>query len=154
LSNPFESAVLPAADTDWVAQARPGPVLGLCAFTIAIAGLTGALIYPQLWVFDAHLRGFFENALPILISLTGLAMIPLGGVVSSGRLWAAVLTVPATGLLTLMGLTWLVYTLLGGTFAPIYVVLVLVSGVGVGCSVIAVGSSMRVHRARQALLSD
>ncbi len=154
MSNPFESAVSDSADTDWVAQARPGPILGVCAFVIAIAGLTGALVFPQLWVFDAHLRGIFENALPALISLAGFLTIPLGGMVASGRLWAAILTVPATGFLTLTGLIWLVYTLVGGAFTPIYFVLVMAGGLSIVCSVIAVGLSMRVHQARQALLAD
>ncbi len=154
MSNPFESTVSDSSDIDWVSQARPGPILGVCAFVIAVAGLTAALVFPQLWMFGAYLRGFFENGFPALISLAGLLTIPLGGMVASGRLWAAVLTVPATGFLTLSGLIWLVYTLVGGAFTPIYFVLVVAGGMGIVCSVIAVGLSMKVHQARQALLAD
>ena len=76
------------------------------------------------------------------------------GLVAGGRLWAAVLTVPATAMLTFSGLIWLVYTVLGGGLTPLYFILVGLGGASVVSSVIAVGLSARVHRARQALLSD
>lgn len=154
MSNPFESSVSDSQDVDWVSQARPGPILGICAFVIAATGLTAASVYPQLWVFGAHLFGVFENVMPVLISLVGLVTIPLGGMVASGRLWAAILTVPATGFLTLGGLLWLIYTLVGGGLSPVNLVLVFGGGVAMVCSIIAVGLSMKVHQARQALLAD
>lgn len=154
MSNQFERSVSDSGDVDWSSQARPGPILGICAFIIAVAGLTGSLVFPQLWMFGAHLRGIFEHVVPVLISMCGLVAIPLGARVASGRLWAAILTVPAMSLLTVLGLTWTIYSMVRGGFTPLYLVLLMASGMGVVCSVIAVGLSMTVHQARRALLAD
>jgi len=153
MSGPWESATGGQMDEDLVAQARPGIVLGLCAFALVGTGLTAAIVWPQLWMFGFRAWGFFQTVMPPIISLLGLVLIPVGASVASGRLWAALAAVPVSVLTLLFGGIWTIYCTVNGLFTPLYLVLVGLGSLGTAASMVALALSVRVDRARKALLN-
>ena len=154
MSEPWDAATGGADERDWVAEARPGIVLGLCAFAIAVAGLTGFAVWPQMWFFGFVPRGFFQTVWPPLVTLLGLLSIPVGASIAGGRMWAAVSAAPLMLLLTITSGVWVIYCTVNLVFSPMYLWLMMITPAGLIASVVGLALSVRVDRARKALLAD
>lgn len=155
MTTPWEAGEARTEDDAALARrARPGPLLGIIGFCVAAAGLAGAAVWPQLWVFGFRPDGIFQYLMPPLLSLCGLFAVPMGAWTAMGRLWAAIGGALAMAGLLFFGGIWSIYVLVNGGFTPLYFLVVSGALVGLTASLAGCWLSFQVSQARRALLED
>lgn len=157
MGNPFEgpnaggSAPAGSADDVDVADLRTPLLVSLSGAALAIAalfvGASGLQVMALVYVYS------WWKVVPYLLVLFGAAGLPLGGTVTTGRLWAVILGFALTAMMGFVTLVWTIYAMWNGLLALLPLVAVLLCGLAGLLLPLAIPGARRVSAARARLIA-
>jgi hypothetical protein len=157
MGNPFEGpksgGVAPARSPDDVdaSELRTPLLVSVAGAALAVASLFVAASGMQVIVL-VYVWSWWK-VVPYMLLLLGTGGLLLGGMVTTGRVWAVVLGAALNAFMGFLTLVWTVYAMMNGLLALLPLVAVLLSGLAMLLLPLSIPGARRVSRARAQLLA-
>ncbi len=127
-------------------------IVTIGAFMLMTAGLFTAAGGLQLLSLTT-VYTVWVKPIPYLMALSGVAGMGIGGVLSGGRFWAAMSSIPVALLMMLLGAVWTVWALMAGFFSLLPLFAAFLSFVALLVLPFGVAGAKRVTEARARLMA-